>query len=190
MSRLQSVSSPLRHHDFRLLFSRQLVSHRGDWLDFLAQGILIAYIWRLGPAALAALAIVIAVPWFVIAPFAGVLVAVTGSGGALGAVAVGRFAGGVNPFALLGRGSAVIGGLVAVMQLGTPAALMGRVSSSVATLPTICQLAAPIAGAALARWQSVGFVFAAAGGGLAVEGIIVMLFHPAVGAQRQQEGAA
>lgn len=69
----KGMSAPLRHRQFRLLFSGQLVSNLGDWLDFLALAVLIAYVWHKGPASLAALAIVIAVPWIVVAPFAGVL---------------------------------------------------------------------------------------------------------------------
>src|SRR6185503_10480397 len=59
--------------NFRLLFSAQVVSNLGDWLDFLALAVLIAYVWHKGPGSLAALAIVIAVPWIVVAPFSGVL---------------------------------------------------------------------------------------------------------------------
>jgi predicted MFS family arabinose efflux permease len=65
--------APLRHPEFRLLFSGQVVSNLGDWLDYLALIVLIAYVWGHGPAALAALAIVIAAPYVVVSPFAGVL---------------------------------------------------------------------------------------------------------------------
>jgi MFS family permease len=65
--------APLRHREFRLLFSGQVVSNLGDWLDYLALIVLIAYTWEYGAAALAALAIVIAVPYLVISPIAGVL---------------------------------------------------------------------------------------------------------------------
>ena len=53
--------------------ARQVASNLGDWLDFLALAVLIAYVWEKGPGALAALALVIAVPWIFVAPFAGVL---------------------------------------------------------------------------------------------------------------------
>jgi MFS family permease len=67
------VIAPLRHRTFRLLFSGQLVSNLGDWLDFLALAVLIAYEWDRGPGSLAALAVTIAIPWAFIAPVSGVL---------------------------------------------------------------------------------------------------------------------
>jgi MFS family permease len=56
------------------LFFGQIVSNLGDWLDFLALAVLIAYAWHKGPAALAGLAVSVAIPSILIAPFAGVLV--------------------------------------------------------------------------------------------------------------------
>jgi MFS family permease len=73
MTRGDGLTGPLRQRNFRLLFGAQVASNLGDWIDFLALAVLIAYVWHHGPAALAALAIVIAVPWIVVAPFAGVL---------------------------------------------------------------------------------------------------------------------
>jgi len=408
----EGMTAPLRQREFRLLFSAQLVSNLGDWLDYLALAVLVAYVWEYGPAALAALAVVIAVPYIFVAPLAGVfvdrwpkravmigadlaraaavlglvfapnlgvllvlvalkttfatlfnpaeqtairllvpesqlhaanalsqlvvqstkvigpaigglLVAATGPrtafavdagtfvasaailtrlrplhvpaveaepgeeleeaaggyrrelregfayilgrralvvaigsfsaavflllafdalsplafkelgvgravfglaigaiglGGVLGAVAVGRYGGGVNPFIVMGGAKIVIGGLVAllggallgdldappavwvpvllviglasagvlvsaptIIQLETPPRLMGRVSTTATSIPTGFQMFAPIAGAALAEWQSVGFVFAVAGGGLAVLGLIVLVLRPPVG---------
>jgi MFS family permease len=412
VSSSRGMTAPLRHRDFRLLFSGQVVSNLGDWLDFLALAVLIVYVWEKGPGSLAALAIVIAVPWIVVAPFSGVLadrwpkrrvmvgadlaraavvfafifapnlpvllalvglktvfstlfapaqqasirmivpenllyaanslsqlveqstkvigpalggllvsfssprtafaidaatflvsaailsrlgpigvagpeadaddegepaergfwkelragltyiasrralvistvsfaaaiflllafdslsplafrelgvsramfgiaIGAIGLGGVLGAVAVGRYGGDVNPFVLLGGGCAIVGGFVALMgfglvseldlpafvwspvlfavgfasagvliswptilQLETPPELMGRVDTSSSALPTICQLFAPVAGAALAAWQSVGFVFTLAGVGLALVGIVVLIIRPPVG---------
>jgi hypothetical protein len=40
---------------------------------------------------------------------------------------------------------------------------------------------APLAGAALAQWQSVGFVFTVAGGALAALGLAVLAIRPPVG---------
>jgi MFS family permease len=406
----EGMTAPLREREYRLLFSGQLVSNLGDWLDYLALAILIAYVWDYGAAALAALAVVIAVPHIFIAPFAGVwvdrwpkravmigadlaraavvlglvfapslavvlvlvflkttfatffspaeqtatrllvpesqlhaanalsefvqqstkvigpalggvLVAATsprtafavdaatflvsaailsrlrplhvpvaavepgeaeqpggywhelreglayilsrrallvaiaafsaavflllafdalsplafkelgvgqtvfglaiaaiGLGGVLGSIAVGRYGAGVNPFVWLGGAKVIIGGLVAlmggalladldapagvwvpvllvigvasagvliaaptIMQRETPPELMGRVSTSATSIPTGFQMFAPIAGAALAEWQSVGFVFAVAGGGLAALGLIVLAVRPPVG---------
>jgi len=68
------MSAPLRLREYRLLFSGQCVSNLGDWLDFIALAVLIAYVWEMGPSALAALSIAIAIPWVFMSPFAGVLV--------------------------------------------------------------------------------------------------------------------
>jgi MFS family permease len=70
----QGMSAPLRLREYRLLFSGQVVSNLGDWLDFIALAVLIAYVWEMGPAALAALSIAIAIPWVFVSPFSGVLV--------------------------------------------------------------------------------------------------------------------
>ena len=73
MSDRSGLSGPLHIRQFRLLFAGQVVSNLGDWLDFLALVVLIAYIWHDGPSALAALAVVVAVPWILVAPFMGPL---------------------------------------------------------------------------------------------------------------------
>lgn len=67
-----ALLAPLRHRTFRLLFGGQLISDLGDWLDFLALIALIVYRWELGPSALAALSIAVALPFAVIAPLSGV----------------------------------------------------------------------------------------------------------------------
>jgi MFS family permease len=85
---------------------------------------------------------------------------------------------------LLVVGFASAGVLVAsptILQRETPPELMGRVSTTSSTLPTVCQLAGPLAGASLAEWQSVGFVFTTAGGALAVLGVVVLVVRPPVG---------
>ncbi len=413
MTRDEGMSAPLRVPAFRILFAGQLVSNLGDWLDFLALAVLIAYVWRDGPSALAALAIAIAVPWIFLAPFSGVLadrwpkrpvmigcdlaragvviglvlapslavlvplvalkasfgtlfnpaeqamvrlevppellhaatslsqlvvqstkvigpalggllvsvaspraalavdaatflasaailsrlpavgdhaapaiaaeaedepptggmwselreglayiltrrallVAITsmsaavflllafdtlsplalrdlglgravfglavgaiGLGGVLGAILVGRYATATNPFVLIGAAKVVIGGLVGLIGVAllthldappavwapvlllvgvasagvlvgaptillreTPPRLIGRVSATSAAIPTVFQLLAPIVGAAVARWQSIGFVFATAGGALALLGVLVLSVRPSVG---------
>lgn len=403
------MTAPLRLREFRLLFAGQVVSNIGDWLDYLALAVLIAYVWEKGPAALAALAIVLAVPWIAVAPFAGVLVdrwpkrtvmigadlaraamvagmivapnlgmllvlvalktsfstfftpaeqatirmvvpdeqlhaanalsqlvlqstkvigpalggllvaltsprtafavdaatfvvsaailsrlrplhaaapeedeeaeeaggywhelregfayvagrralliaigsfsaalfllfcfdalaplafreldvgkslfglavAGIGLGGVLGTIAVGRWGGRVNPFVLMGGGEGVVGAMVVLVGVGllaelglppiiwtpvlivvgiasagvlvgaptiiqreTPAELMGRVSTTANAIPTAFQMFAPVAGAALAAWQSVGFVFTLAGGALAAVGLAVLALRPPVG---------
>src|SRR4051794_5933124 len=68
------MTAPLKLREFRLLFTAQVASNIGDWLDYLALAVLIAYVWEKGPGALAALAIVLAVSWIFVAPFSGVLV--------------------------------------------------------------------------------------------------------------------
>ena len=69
----QGLTAPLRIRNFRLLFSAQVASNLGDWFDFLALAVLIVYVWDHGPTALAALALVVALPWIFVAPFAGVV---------------------------------------------------------------------------------------------------------------------
>src|SRR5579859_560578 len=67
------ILHPLRHRPFRLLFAGQAVSDLGDWLDLLALLFLIAFRWRLGPAALSALVLAQLLPFALIGSFAGVL---------------------------------------------------------------------------------------------------------------------
>lgn len=67
-----ALLAPLRHRTFRLLFGGQLISDLGDWLDFLALLALIVDQWQLGPSALAALSVAVALPFTVIAPLSGV----------------------------------------------------------------------------------------------------------------------
>ncbi len=414
MKRGEGMSAPLRLREYRLLFSGQVVSNLGDWLDFIALAVLVAYVWEMGPSALAALSIAIAVPWIFVAPFSGVLVdrwpkkrvligsdllravivtglvfapslpvllalvflktavatffapadqatirilvpesqlhsanalsqlvqqatkvvgpalgglivavaspraafgidaatflisaailsrmrpiddpaarraasedeargagdhgywaelreglvyiarrralilcivgfgstifllfcfdslsalafaelgvskalfglaiAGIGAGGVIGTIAVGRYGGDINPFTLLGGGTVIVGGCVAlvgtalladldappwiwtpvlmvvgiasagilvasptIIQKETPAELMGRVSTSANAIPTGLQMFAPIAGAAVAEWQSIGFVFAVSGAALALLGIAVTAARVPVG---------
>ncbi len=419
MKRGAGMSAPLRLREYRLLFSGQCVSNLGDWLDFIALTVLIAYVWEMGPSALAALSIAIAVPWIFVAPFAGVWVdrwpkkrvmvgtdlvraalvaglvvapslpvllilvflktsvatffapadvaairiivpesqlhqanalsqlvtqstkiigpalgglivavasprvafgidAVTflvsaailsrlrpiddpsarraegdeadeggywtelreglayivarralvlcivgfgatifllfcfdslsvlafqqlgvskalfglaiagiGAGGVLGTIAVGRYGGEVNPFLLLGGGTVIVGGCVALLGLAlladldappwiwtpvlmvvgiasagilvasptiiqkeTPPELMGRVSTSATAIPTGLQMFAPIAGAAVAEWQSVGFLFAVAGGALGALGLAIVAARVPVGVGVSLQDAA
>ena len=67
---------------------------------------------------------------------------------------------------------------------------MGRVSTSATAIPTGLQMFAPIAGAALAEWQSVGFVFAVAGGALAALGLAVVAARVPVGVGVSLQDAA
>lgn len=67
-----ALFAPLRHRAFRLLFGGQAISDLGDWLDYLALIALIVYHWELGPSAIAALSIAIALPFALVAPLTGV----------------------------------------------------------------------------------------------------------------------
>ena len=67
------IAAPLRHRSFRLLFAGQVVSDLGDWLDFLALIAIIVYRWDLGPSALAALSVAVALPRVLLSPVAGVV---------------------------------------------------------------------------------------------------------------------
>lgn len=63
---------PLRRPQFRRIFAGQVVSGIGDWFDYVALLTLIAFVWKSGAFALAALTIAMAVPWIVVGPIAGV----------------------------------------------------------------------------------------------------------------------
>ncbi|MEW1718235.1 MFS transporter [Streptomyces sp. NPDC093109] len=71
MARLE-FAAPLRHRPFRLLFAGNAVSGIGDWMDYLALVVLIAYTWQQGPGGLAALSVAMAAPWVLVGPAAGV----------------------------------------------------------------------------------------------------------------------
>ncbi|AXG81738.1 MFS transporter [Streptomyces paludis] len=71
MARLE-FAAPLRHRPFRLLFAGSAVSGIGDWMDYLALVVLIAYTWQQGPGGLAALSVAMAAPWVLAGPAAGV----------------------------------------------------------------------------------------------------------------------
>ncbi len=148
----------------------------------------------------------------------GVAIAAVGLGGVVGAVLVGRYGGEANPFVLMGGSEVLVGGLVAlvgygllahlglppltwapvllvvglaaagvliaaptIIQLETPPEMMGRVSASASAVPTVFQVFAPIVGAAVAEWRSVGFVFAGAGGALALLGVVMLILRVPVG---------
>lgn len=64
----------LKNKAFRSLFTAQVFSDLGNWLDFIAIQVVVAYHWGLGEEAIAAVIIVLALPWVVIGPFAGVFV--------------------------------------------------------------------------------------------------------------------
>lgn len=68
----RSALRPLRHRDFRLLWTGLLVSNTGTWMQFVAVGYLVDRL-TLSPFYLGVLALAQAVPRFVLAPLGGAL---------------------------------------------------------------------------------------------------------------------
>ncbi len=60
--------------DLRRLLAAQLPADFADWLDFVAIGALLAYVWQAEPFVFALLAVSMGAPYLLIGPFAGVLV--------------------------------------------------------------------------------------------------------------------
>lgn len=65
---------PLKIRSFRSLFGAQLFSDLGNWLDLVALQVIVAYHWGLDETAIAAVIIMIGLPWVIIGPFASVFV--------------------------------------------------------------------------------------------------------------------
>ncbi|WP_285768435.1 MFS transporter [Peribacillus sp. SI8-4] len=65
---------PLKFRPFRSLFSAQLFSDLGNWLDFIALQVIVAYHWGLDETAIAAVIITLGLPWIVFGPLASVIV--------------------------------------------------------------------------------------------------------------------
>ncbi|PLR97735.1 MFS transporter [Bacillus sp. T33-2] len=68
------IFQPLKNKSYRSLFGAQIFSDLGNWLDFVTLQVIVAYHWQLGETAIAAVIIVMALPWVVIGPFASVFV--------------------------------------------------------------------------------------------------------------------
>ncbi|MGM9949540.1 MAG: MFS transporter [Lysinibacillus sp.] len=68
------IFKPLKNRSFRSLFGAQIFSDLGNWLDFLAIQVIVAYQWGLDETAIAAVIVVIGLPWVIIGPFASVFV--------------------------------------------------------------------------------------------------------------------
>lgn len=68
------IFEPLKFRPFRSLFGAQLFSDLGNWLDFIALQVIVAYHWGLDETAIAAVIIVLGLPWVIIGPFASVFV--------------------------------------------------------------------------------------------------------------------
>ncbi|WP_079509135.1 MFS transporter [Mesobacillus jeotgali] len=68
------IFKPLKNKAYRSLFGAQVFSDLGNWLDFLAIQVIVAYHWGLGEGAIASVIIVMGLPWVIIGPFASVYV--------------------------------------------------------------------------------------------------------------------
>ncbi len=66
--------APLKIKNFRKFYAAQVISDFGNWIDFTALLVLIAYKWELGSTALAFFYICIGLPYVLLGPFVGVLV--------------------------------------------------------------------------------------------------------------------
>src|SRR5687768_10041091 len=71
---LPSALAPLEVPRLRRLLAAQVPADLADWLDLVALGTLLAFHWQLGPTALAALMVAIALPYVVLGPPIGVLI--------------------------------------------------------------------------------------------------------------------
>ncbi|WP_174733740.1 MFS transporter [Mesobacillus harenae] len=65
---------PLQNKSYRSLFSAQVFSDLGNWLDFVTIQVIVAYQWGLGETAVAAVIIALALPWVIVGPLASVFV--------------------------------------------------------------------------------------------------------------------
>ena len=54
---------PLKQSSFLKLYIAQVFSDLGNWLDFIALNVIIAYRWELGPEMLAAETVAFGLPW-------------------------------------------------------------------------------------------------------------------------------
>lgn len=70
----QGMFSPLSVPAFRSLFSAQLFSDLGNWLDMIAIQVIIVYHWGLGEEAVAGAIMAMSLPWVIAGPFASVFV--------------------------------------------------------------------------------------------------------------------
>jgi MFS family permease len=68
MGKKPSMFAPIKQRSFRNLFFGSLFSDSANWLDMTALGVVIAYDWGLGAAAIASMMIVLAIPWIFIGP--------------------------------------------------------------------------------------------------------------------------
>ncbi|MFP7473436.1 MFS transporter [Niallia taxi] len=71
---MKQLFTPLRERQYRKLFTAQVLSDLGNWLDFTAIISLVVYGWELSEIWVAALTISLGLPWIVVGPFASVFV--------------------------------------------------------------------------------------------------------------------
>ncbi|SDM83661.1 MFS transporter [Bacillus sp. OK048] len=71
---MKQLITPLSERPYRKLFTAQVLSDLGNWLDFTAIFALVVYAWELSEIWVAALSISIGLPWVVVGPFASVFV--------------------------------------------------------------------------------------------------------------------
>jgi MFS family permease len=70
----KGIFKPLKNKAYRSLFGAQVFSDLGNWLDFIAIQVIVAYHWGLGEGAIASVIIVMGIPWVIIGPLASVYV--------------------------------------------------------------------------------------------------------------------
>ncbi|MFO1445716.1 MFS transporter [Bacillus sp. Bva_UNVM-123] len=68
------IFKPLKIRPYRSLFGAQVFSDLGNWLDFVALQVIVAYHWGLDETAIASVIIAIGLPWVIIGPFASVFI--------------------------------------------------------------------------------------------------------------------
>jgi len=68
------IFAPVKYRPFRSLFGAQVFSDLGNWLDLIALQVIVAYHWGLDETAIAAVIIVLGLPWVIVGPLASVLV--------------------------------------------------------------------------------------------------------------------
>lgn len=71
---MSGMFKPLNNKAYRSLFGAQVFSDLGNWLDFVAIQVIVAYHWGLGEAAIASVIIMLGLPWVIIGPLASVFI--------------------------------------------------------------------------------------------------------------------
>ncbi len=71
---MKRLPPALRNPALRRLLAAQLPADFADWLDFVAIGTLLAFVWQVAPPVYALLAAAMALPYLLLGPFAGAIV--------------------------------------------------------------------------------------------------------------------